>query len=118
MRREGVGRCMWVDKEKRKEERRENLRRQQHRVCVCMNSKDLVNRRLWDWGRCSLSILSWMTSAPMDARGRGGGLGVPRPLPGREGAGDAAQETPHLSQGDSVPAPLQRPLKPWDAQGP
>lgn len=118
MRREGVGRCMWVDKEKRKEERRENLRRQQHRVCVCMNSKDLVNRHLWDRGRCSLSILSWMTSAPMDARGRGGGLGVPRPLPGREGAGDAAQETPHLSQGDSVPAPLQRPLKPWDAQGP
>ena len=54
----------------------------------------------------------------MAAPGRGGGLGVPRPLLGGEGAGDAAQETPHLSQGDSVPAPLQRPLKPWEAQGP
>lgn len=44
---------MWVDKEKRREERRENLRRQQPRVCVCMSSKDLVNHHLQDQGKCS-----------------------------------------------------------------
>ena len=56
MRREGVGRYMWVDKEKRREEGRENLRRKQHRVYVCMSRKDLVDRHLKDWGKCSLSI--------------------------------------------------------------
>ena len=92
--REGVGRCVWVDEEKRREEERENLRRKQHRVHVCMSRKDLVDHHLRDWGKRSLSIPQLDNECSYGCPGSRGRSWGPQATPGWRGSWGCCTRNP------------------------
>lgn len=83
-----------VDKKERREEGRENLRRERHRLCVCMSRKGWADQRPQVHGKPSLRISQLDCRCSHGRLGWGGHLGVPAPLPGGEAAGNAAPRSP------------------------